>query len=492
MTQRGALAIVTVAATVLSACSGLSSTSTSPTTSPVTPDTTAGPPTTGPDAPTTTQTTQPGDDERIRPEYGTLVVLDHAIVVQPTGGDAFRILGDIDTPLATAFDDYNGGIIFQYTKGLDGPARPILHLPPGGATAIELITPDRGETLTLEDVTVLDDRIHVVYTARAIGRPTGGRLLAADVRGGSAVELYSGNDLIGGSVFADLVALELNVGPTCGKIQVLKDEVSVFEIDCEDRVGPRGTAIGESGEVLATIVDGTIRGFDTGSGAAAGGWVPPASNELFDIEVTTVAVRDNASTYRLETSDGVSVRYEMDGPVRFVSFLRSPPAVLGGPRLGGVVGPAVSCSAGGMATRPTDQQLPDPVQATRNAIIEEATSCDFRGLAALTPTDFEFGADGTGNPRRHWLASEQDFGDDLAVIVTVLSLPSTTIPGPDGTQLYVWPSAATSNPTEADWEAVAAIYNEEEVAAMRRNGGYSGLRIGILEDGRWIFATTNG
>ena len=48
-------------------------------------------------------------------------------------------------------------------------------------------------------------------------------------------------------------------------------------------------------------------------------------NELFDIEVTTVAVRDNASTYRLETSDGVSVRYEMDGPVRFVSFLRSPP-----------------------------------------------------------------------------------------------------------------------------------------------------------------------
>ena len=74
----------------------------------------------------------------------------------------------------------------------------------------------------------------------------------------------------------------------------------------------------------------------------------------------------------------------------------------------------------------------------------------------------------------------------LADIARTLELPYTIIEGAE-TDIYVWPSAFADDPTEADWEALEALYNEEEIELWRTEG-YVGLRVGITERGTWIFA----
>ena len=43
------------------------------------------------------------------------------------------------------------------------------------------------------------------------------------------------------------------------------------------------------------------------------------------------------------------------------------------------------------------------------------------------------------------------------------------------------------DPSDADWEDVGELHNEEEIASMKEFGGYVGYRVGMTKDGDWAF-----
>ena len=123
----------------------------------------------------------------------------------------------------------------------------------------------------------------------------------------------------------------------------------------------------------------------------------------------------------------------------------------------------------------------------RTEIVEAATQCDYEALDALTAPGFVHTFGGGTSPLRTWVQAEQNRQDVLAQIVAVLDTPYTTIIDEEGVTSYVWPGAFQNNPSEADWEAIVPIYNEEEVDLFRANG-YTGMRVIITEGGAWTTA----
>lgn len=123
----------------------------------------------------------------------------------------------------------------------------------------------------------------------------------------------------------------------------------------------------------------------------------------------------------------------------------------------------------------------------RTEIVEAATQCDYETLAGLTAPGFIHSLDPAGSPLRTWVQAEQNREDLLAQIVAVLGTPFATGVDDDGNTVFTWPGAFQDNPTEADWEALIPIYNEEEIDFFRNNG-YVGMRVLIIENGDWIAA----
>jgi hypothetical protein len=55
---------------------------------------------------------------------------------------------------------------------------------------------------------------------------------------------------------------------------------------------------------------------------------------------------------------------------------------------------------------------------------------------------------------------------------------------------YAWPSAFVtewSAVPEADREALRPLYGDEDFAFWAEAGGYMGYRVGITEDGEWVY-----
>jgi hypothetical protein len=129
------------------------------------------------------------------------------------------------------------------------------------------------------------------------------------------------------------------------------------------------------------------------------------------------------------------------------------------------------------------------VAETRLAIAEAAVACDYGRLEelALAGGDFIYSFGGNvpptpGEASGFWRDEEERGVEALATLVKLLDLPYAR----EGSD-YVWPSAFKDDPTDADWEALEAIYTEEEIAGFKEFGGYLGLRVGISLDGGWKF-----
>ena len=133
----------------------------------------------------------------------------------------------------------------------------------------------------------------------------------------------------------------------------------------------------------------------------------------------------------------------------------------------------------------------------RRAIVAAAVACDYEALDALLVggrrfASFSFG--GAADAGDYWREIEEEAGEPvLELLVRTLDLPHITDRaqadegGPRET-FYVWPSAHQESPTEQDWELVTPLYGEEAIAQMRRIGsGFLGYRIGIVEDGDWVY-----
>ncbi|HXF73655.1 MAG TPA: hypothetical protein VNO79_13735 [Actinomycetota bacterium] len=137
--------------------------------------------------------------------------------------------------------------------------------------------------------------------------------------------------------------------------------------------------------------------------------------------------------------------------------------------------------------------LPEAVAAKREAIFLAAAAGDLEGLAALAdPATFTFSYGADRDPVRYWRAIEAAGGEGPAeVIPELLHAPYGTLRS-GGRTLYVWPFAAAMDDlsalTPAQRQALRALgYTERDIRSFVAAGGFLGWRLGITEDGRWIF-----
>jgi hypothetical protein len=132
--------------------------------------------------------------------------------------------------------------------------------------------------------------------------------------------------------------------------------------------------------------------------------------------------------------------------------------------------------------------VPPPVAATREAILAAARARDFEALRGLIPDEgFTFSFGGETDPIRYWKRLESR--DHVPVIGDILPAVLETDPGFER-GAFVWPAQATEDPARwdpADIEALAGIHAEEDVRAFQEAGLYYGWRLGIDQNGTWVF-----
>jgi hypothetical protein len=137
---------------------------------------------------------------------------------------------------------------------------------------------------------------------------------------------------------------------------------------------------------------------------------------------------------------------------------------------------------------PEDAELPAAVAQTREAILTAARARDYEGLEALLdPATFSYSFGESGDPVGYWQELESEghvpiFGDIIPLVL------STAFEELDG--IYVWPGAAAKEPsdwTEEDVDSMRVFFTDEEIESFREFGGYLGWRIGIREDGTWLY-----
>lgn len=132
--------------------------------------------------------------------------------------------------------------------------------------------------------------------------------------------------------------------------------------------------------------------------------------------------------------------------------------------------------------------LPSAVAEMWARILAAARAGDYEGLANLalqgsTPFTYTFGGDQEG-PAAYWRA-ETDRGEDvLDTLVEILQMPY----GRDG-DLYLWPEAYLWEApfTAEQRDLLAQHFSKDDISGWEAFGGYIGYRIGITQDGDWIF-----
>ena len=145
------------------------------------------------------------------------------------------------------------------------------------------------------------------------------------------------------------------------------------------------------------------------------------------------------------------------------------------------------CSSLGMSARSlTPLKAPAKVRLMHHQILEAAATCDFKRLQRLAlqgrkQFDFTFGDEKWPGP--YWERAEAKGGTFLRRMMQVMRLDFAK----DG-RTYVWPAAAARSASEEDWEGLIPMFGERQMVVFRDYGGYTDARVGITEDGDWIFA----
>jgi hypothetical protein len=136
---------------------------------------------------------------------------------------------------------------------------------------------------------------------------------------------------------------------------------------------------------------------------------------------------------------------------------------------------------------PAQLPLPAAVATTRERIVAAAVACDYEAMAKLGReggAELKFTLGPGMDPAAFWRERELAGEPMLARIVKVFDRPAYR----DG-NMYVWPSALREGATAEDWARLEGLYPPDELAAMRQEAlGYTGIRVGISENGAWQLA----
>lgn len=144
------------------------------------------------------------------------------------------------------------------------------------------------------------------------------------------------------------------------------------------------------------------------------------------------------------------------------------------------------CSATGINVHPiVPLKAPPKVRAMHVKILEAAASCDYLALERLALAgrqkfDFTFGD--SKKPAAYWQGLEKKGDPFLKRLIRIMK----TDFGRDG-KVYVWPAAAARSANEEDWELLIPLFGEREMKIFRDYGGYTDIRLAIVDDGDWIY-----
>jgi spore germination protein GerM len=139
---------------------------------------------------------------------------------------------------------------------------------------------------------------------------------------------------------------------------------------------------------------------------------------------------------------------------------------------------------------PEEPGLPAAVASRRAALFEAAALCDWPALEALMPDDgftSSFGL--VDDPIAQWQREEALGYQPMAFLSSLLALPYGTLEAGDATY-YVWPSAAAlpwDQVSGTHRSALLGLYTEYDLWQFESFGGYVGHRIGITDEGTWVF-----
>lgn len=130
--------------------------------------------------------------------------------------------------------------------------------------------------------------------------------------------------------------------------------------------------------------------------------------------------------------------------------------------------------------------LPLPVALTRAAIYRAGTDLDALAELIPDPDRFTYSFGDFGDPIGYWRMIMAEGHEPVTdILSTVLHSRFTLME-----DTYVWPSAYPKLPSEwtpEDREAMERIHSAEEIRQFEEFGHYLGWRVGIREDGTWLF-----
>jgi len=154
--------------------------------------------------------------------------------------------------------------------------------------------------------------------------------------------------------------------------------------------------------------------------------------------------------------------------------------------------PTESCSGASAQPDLADQPgLPPAVADMREQIWQAAVVCDYGSLTNLASPEFTFSYGLGGEPALYWIELEAAGDEPMRYLTETLDLPFTTADAGDLGTIYVWPSAFTypawTDVPQADRDALATLYDDADFGDWELFGSYIGYRVGITEDGEWIY-----
>lgn len=143
------------------------------------------------------------------------------------------------------------------------------------------------------------------------------------------------------------------------------------------------------------------------------------------------------------------------------------------------------CSASGLSVDlPKDAALPADVSVLRTQIAAAAEACDYDRLQelALEQDGFTYSYGGETSAADFWAGAEERGEPVMKILVESLRQPGHLYQGN-----WVWPTAYTDAPTDADWSALSGLYPADQLTSWKEQGQFLGYRVGITPAADWQF-----